>query len=247
MHMRKWIQHPVRSDSQPMSSSQDELQLQRTSVLDRVDNNETVVTPDDLSEDRPKQVRLHKYPAALFGKTNIYFLSAWYEKCDWLEYSVKVDAAFCYSCCKFSSRCVFQSQGRRVDQAFSLKGYRDWKNATETKKGFSKHADSKDHLACCVMWKEKENRSTNSKEISTLLNSNAIERNKYYISSLIDVIEFLGTHQLAFRGTVDEAFSSMEDGGSGLFLSLLNFSMKNDPRLTENSQNGSKKCYVYKS
>ena len=74
-----------------------------------------------------------------------------------------------------------------------------------------------------------------------------MERNKYYISSLIDVIEFLGTHQLAFRGTVDEAFSSMEDGGSGLFLSLLNFSMKNDPRLTENSQNGSKKCYVYKS
>jgi len=82
------------------------------------------------------------------------------------------------------------------------------------------------------MWKEKENRSKNSKEISTLLNSNAIERNKDYISSLVDVREFLATHQLVFRGTV-EAFSSMEDGGSGLFLSLLNFSIKKDPRLTE--------------
>jgi len=29
-----------------------------------------------------------------------------------------------------------------------------------------------------------------------------LERNKYYISSLIDVIEFLATHQLAFSGTV---------------------------------------------
>ena len=58
-----------------MSSSQDELQLQKTSVLDRVDSNETVVAPDDLGEDRPKQVRLHKYPATLFGKTNRYFLS----------------------------------------------------------------------------------------------------------------------------------------------------------------------------
>jgi len=82
------------------------------------------------------------------------------------------------------------------------------------------------------MWEEKENWSTNSKEVSTLLNSNAIERNKYYISSLNDVAEFLATHQLAFRGRV-EAFSSMEDGGSGLFLSLLDFSIKKDPRLTE--------------
>ena len=59
-----------------------------------------------------------------------------------------------------------------------------------------------------------------------------MERNKYYISSLIDVIVFLATQQLAFRGTV-EAFSSMEDGRSGLFLSLLNFSIKKDPRSTE--------------
>jgi len=27
-------------------------------------------------EDRPKQVRLHNYPDTLFGKKNIYFLSA---------------------------------------------------------------------------------------------------------------------------------------------------------------------------
>ena len=136
MDMRKWIQHPVRSDSQSMSSSQDKLQLQKTSVLDRVDNNETVVAPDGLGEDRPKQVRLHKYPATLFGKTNRYFLSAWYEKWDWLEYSVKVDAAFCCPCRKFSSRCFFQPQGRLVDQAFTLKGYRNWKHATEARKGF---------------------------------------------------------------------------------------------------------------
>jgi len=66
------------------------------------------------------------------------------------------------------------------------------------------------------MWKEKENRSTNSKDISTLLNSNAIERDKYYISSLIDVIEFLVAHKLAFRETV-KAFSSIEDGEAGFF------------------------------
>jgi len=122
MDMRKWIQHTVRSDSQPMSSSPDELQLQKTSILDRVYNKETVVTPDDLGADRPKQVRLHKYLATLFRETKRYFPSAWYEKWDWLECSVKVDAAFCYPWRKFSSRRLFQSKGRRVDQAFTLKG-----------------------------------------------------------------------------------------------------------------------------
>jgi len=82
------------------------------------------------------------------------------------------------------------------------------------------------------MWKEKENRTKSSKEISTLLISNVIEWGKYYISSLIGVIEFLATHQLAFKGAV-EAFSTTEDRGSGLFLSLLNFSIKKHPRLIE--------------
>jgi len=56
MEMRKWIQYPLRSDSKPMSSSQDEFQLQKTSVLDRVDNNETVVAPDDLGKIDPNRL-----------------------------------------------------------------------------------------------------------------------------------------------------------------------------------------------
>jgi len=39
-----------------MSSSQDEFQLQKTSVLDRVDNNETVVAPDDLGKIDPNRL-----------------------------------------------------------------------------------------------------------------------------------------------------------------------------------------------
>jgi len=35
-----------------------------------------------------------------------------------------------------------------------VKGYRDWKHATKAKKDFPKHADSKDHLACCVKWND---------------------------------------------------------------------------------------------
>ena len=69
------VQHPVRSDSQPMSSSQDEWQLQKTSVLDRDNNNETVVAPDDLGEDRRNLVRFINIPLlCLVKRIDIFFL-----------------------------------------------------------------------------------------------------------------------------------------------------------------------------
>ena len=41
------------------------------------------------------------------------------------------------------------------------------------------------------------------KKITSLINTEAIERNRYYFFTLIDIVAFLGTHQLAFRGKID--------------------------------------------
>ena len=45
---------------------------------------------------------------------------------------------------------------------------------------FSKHAVSKEHLACYSTWKEKIKRSEMGKKITTLVNTETIERNRYY-------------------------------------------------------------------
>ena len=47
-------------------------------------------------------------------------------------------------------------------------------------KGFSKHAASKELLACYSTWKEKIKRSEMGKEITSLVNTEAIEKNRYY-------------------------------------------------------------------
>ena len=70
-------------------------------------------------------------------------------------------------------------------------------------RGFSRHAASKEHLACYSIWKEKIKRSEMVKEITLLVNTEAIERNRYYFSTLA----LLVTHQLAFREKID-AFES---------------------------------------
>lgn len=61
------------------------------------------------------------------------------------------------------------------------------------------------------------------------MNADQLRKNRYYVSSLIDIIGFLTENQLLLRGKND-AFD-MSEGGSGLFLSLLDYTIKKDPDL----------------
>ena len=60
-----------------------------------------------------------------------------------------------------------------------------------------------------------------SEKIISLVNTEAVERNCFYFSTLIDIAAFLASHQLAFRGKID-ALKSEDERGNGLFLSLFN-------------------------
>lgn len=111
----------------------------------------------DLGTDEPQQVILDKYPVKLFGLKKRSFSCSWYKNRDWLEYSFKADAAFCFPCRKFSSS----------DTTFTMKGFTDWKHATETSKGLNKHGSSKEHLRCESMWKESKRRRQTGTEISS--------------------------------------------------------------------------------
>ena len=99
----------------------------------------------------------------------------------------------------------------RCESTFTTNAYRNWKHVTEMNRGFSKHAASKEHLACYNICKEKIKRSEMCKEIALVVNTEAIERNRYYFATLIDVVVFLATHQLAFRGKID-TWESKDEG-----------------------------------
>ena len=52
-------------------------------------------------------------------------------------------------------------------------------------------------------------------KITPLVNTEAIERNRYYFFILIDIVAFLATYQLAFREKID-AFESEYEGKSSI-------------------------------
>lgn len=46
----------------------------------------------------PRQVKFKSYPQDSFGVQKRAFNNSWYEKHNWLEYSVNQNAAFCFPC-----------------------------------------------------------------------------------------------------------------------------------------------------
>lgn len=76
-------------------------------------------------------------------------------------------------------------------------------------------------------WMERSSRQTNSSTIRHQLSSGYIKRNRYYIKSIAEVVQFLAVNELAFRGNNEcsnEEAQSHENIG-GLFNKLSEFAM----------------------
>lgn len=83
------------------------------------------------------------------------------------------------------------------------------------------------------MWRDSEKGRETGREISTLLNSEQLTRNRFYMSAVIDMLEFLVVNQLPLGGDNAGFVSVLDDNSSmRLFLSLLEYTIRKDPELT---------------
>ena len=65
------------------------------------------------------------------------FKSSWFQRWPWLHYLEATDSVLCYYCAKAYALKI--TCGQRGDLAFISAGYRNWKAATDSRKGFAKH------------------------------------------------------------------------------------------------------------
>ena len=65
------------------------------------------------------------------------------------------------------------------------------------------------------------------KKITSLVNTEAIERNRYYFSTLIDILACLEIHQLIYREKIN-AFESKDEGKMDSFYVLFNYTVEKD-------------------
>lgn len=120
----------------------------------------------------------------------------WFEKHQWLEYSISKDAVFCFYCKKaFEQKCLFTKQAKK--SAFvSENGFSDWKNATGR---FPSHAETELHKEAVLTLDESDIRGVFSSEWK----KNEAE-NRRCLMLIIENIKFLARQGLALRGHDDK-------------------------------------------
>jgi hypothetical protein len=108
----------------------------------------------------------------------------WEQEYSWLRYSISCDAAYCFYCPLFGSKIC----GKGVNSSITIQsiGYRDWKNAKVSSRGFKAHECSEAHKsAAAKALAFKEVASGKSKSIHSCLSSTyenqvEIEQSCYY-------------------------------------------------------------------
>ncbi|GAA0151529.1 hypothetical protein LIER_10231 [Lithospermum erythrorhizon] len=81
----------------------------RTQILDYHPNDQDEVRRAYLVK-RPTKPKLGNYPIKVNGGKNYFFVEAWYDEFDWLEYSVERNAIYCLLY-NGSSRSTFVKEG----------------------------------------------------------------------------------------------------------------------------------------
>jgi hypothetical protein len=85
----------------------------------------------------PCQPREHAFPRKLQGGQMRGFIKTWFDRFDWLEYSVEKKAAFCFYCYLFKPARI----GNWENDTFTKDGYVNWRRGLET---FNAHAGGPD-------------------------------------------------------------------------------------------------------
>ena len=150
------------------------------------------------------------------------FKHEWLQRFPWIEYSIEKKAAYCYACR------IFQPHGSK-ELSWTHNGFANWKAALDKKGGFYKHAASEVHIRAMSMWNERELRLQGGQTISLLLNDKVIAKNRYYMQSIVEIIQFLTVNELALRGRYD--IEEAEE--KSLFRSLFEFTLQRDEKLAE--------------
>ncbi|KAK9757909.1 hypothetical protein RND81_01G194300, partial [Saponaria officinalis] len=173
----------------------------------------------------PCQPFSHNFPKTIIAKRPRCFQVEWFNKWDWLEYSVSKDAAFCFWCYLFRGDVVKRSG----DDVFVKSGFHNWKKACEKFREHVGGVGSAHNEARIAFFAFKDQRqSLTRRMISCSRELNVAYRAR--LTASVDVVRLLLGQGLALRGH-DESKCSLNKGN---FLEILDWykNVPNNHKLT---------------
>ena len=135
--------------------------------------------------------------------------------------------------------------GGRPESAFTLNGYRDWKHATGKNGVLNGHDKCFSHKQAPAAWSQYKLNHALGKTLPERMgksHSEAIQQNRHYLLTIVEVILLCAKQDLALRGHREGPNSD----NRGNFLEILNVVAKHDPIVQRKFINtGSEECHIY--
>ena len=103
------------------------------------------------------------------GKQSRVFQKIWFADYKWLSFCTTCNVVFCYYCRTMTSQGKL-TLSKKCDEAFSSRGYDNWKKAIEK---FKEHEKSQGHREACMKY-----RSQKGPSVISLMNARAREEQK---------------------------------------------------------------------
>ena len=132
---------------------------------------------------------LHVWPS------EILFQPSWFNKCEWLEYCITANAAFCFMCRLYGK----PKQARDQKNTLTTIGYIHWKRALEY---YREHEKSNMHKASVICWKRFKGTQVHRDCTEQLKAANIshIVDHREYLTHIAAVTALLGKQGFAFPG-----------------------------------------------
>ena len=154
--------------------------------------------------DQPYQPSLRfKFPSRSFGLSRPVkrsFQSSWFQRFPWIHYNATLDCALCFTCCKAAKQGKVKLTGL-ADQAFLIKGFTNWKDATRV---YSKHESSDFHKQAVAAM-------ANKADVGEMFSSQLVrekQTNREYLLNVMSIIRFLARQALPLRRDGNEKDSN---------------------------------------
>ena len=163
----------------------------------------------DMGE-KPNQSQGFSFPKQSHGHkkvTNRAFQQKWFQRWRWLHYDSGADRVFCYLCVNALKTGKMTAEGN-IDEAFVLRGYCNWKDASGDRGGLASHESSSVHKRAVEMI---ETLPRTTGDIGEQLSSAYTEeklRNRAYLLKVFQTIQFLARQGLALRGDQNDSESN---------------------------------------
>ncbi|KAK4713792.1 hypothetical protein R3W88_019699 [Solanum pinnatisectum] len=166
----------------------------------------------------PCQPRTHQFPETDFFGIPRHFVYTWFDEyCDWLEYNISVDAAYCLPCYLFQGENINQGGGN----VFSTKGFTNWhrKGSFATHIGPSNSVHNQSKRKCEDLMREQQS----IQAAFYKLDDKSKHEYRVRLNASIDVVRLLLNQGFVFRGH-EESESSLNKYN---FLEVLSCSKNN--------------------